>query len=149
MPDWEFKGRPTTSGTVQGAFGPTRARSRDSHRSVNLIAYWTKPQRGFWNFESQSLNNSTSDSKDSISKSGHVLRMRSKFLSGNASGMIFPFDDSCGWRTLRVFLTIFSKWNNIFRTNRFRNGWSQYNGAGSYFTEKAQSGMFYLWKYYS
>ena len=41
------------------------------------------------NFESQSLNNSTSDSKDSISKSGHVLRMRSKFLSGNASGMQF------------------------------------------------------------
>ena len=75
------KGRLTKSGTVQGACGPT------SLISVNLIAHWTEPQRAFWNFESQSLNNSTSDSKDSISKSGHVLQMRSKFLSGNASGM--------------------------------------------------------------
>ena len=40
---------------------------------------------------------------------------------------------------------IFSKWNNILRTNGFRNGWSQHNGVGSYSTKKAQSGMFYFW----
>ena len=80
------------------SFGPLILGARDWElsdsraREVGHFIYFAdswKTYRIFWNFESQSLNNSTSDSKDSISKSGHVLRMRSKFLSGNASGMIF------------------------------------------------------------
>ena len=76
-------------------------------REVGHLIYFADPWKTyqiFWNFESQSLNNSTSDSKDSISKSGHVLRMRSKFLSGNASGLIFPFDDSSGWECSKLEL---------------------------------------------
>ena len=43
------------------------------------------------------------------------------------------------------FKLILSERNNIFRTNGFRNGWSQHNGVGSSPAKEAQSGMFYLW----